>query len=248
MNQRGMNQKAWWRTKSLRARLLVFSLPVSVVLIIAVAKLWTVVIAGGSAGSDFTERNTDALRGDVAALGVFNVVEPAKSHYAAGTLAVLDDHLDEADRQFTEALARTEAPRSCSVRVNLELVKETLGDRAAGAFEGPSAVGWYRSALDVVGAAPTGCFSGSTDADLERRAVLDATVARLNDKIAAASVAPPPPPPPPDAPPPPPPPTAASGSTPAVPDSRLRLNPGVGDPLDRLQQILRDAAAAQNGG
>ena len=247
MNQSRMNQRGWWRTGSLRARLLVFSAPVSVVLIITLAKLWTVVIAGGSAGSDFTERNTDGLRGDVAALSVLNVVEPAKSYYAAGTLAVLDDHLDEADRQFTQALARTEAAGSCAVRVNLELVKETLGDRAAAAFDG-SAVNWYRSALVVVGDAPAGCFTGSTDADLDRRAVLDATVARLNDKIAAASVAPPPPPPPPHAPPPPPPPPTAAGAAPASPDSRLRLNPGVGDPLDRLQQILRDAAAAQNGG
>lgn len=244
-----MNQRGWWRTRSLRARLLVFSAPVSLVTIIALAKLWTVVIAGGSTDSDFAERNTEALRGDVAGLGVLDVIEPAKSHYAAGTLAVLDDHLDDADRQFTQALARTEAPRSCSVRVNLELVKETLGDRAAEGFDGTSAVGWYRSALVVVGDAPAGCFSGSTDADLDRRAVLEATVVRLSDKIAAASVAPPPPPPPPpEAPPPPPPPTSTSGSAPALPDSRLRLNPGVGDPLDRLQQILRDAAAAQSGG
>jgi hypothetical protein len=225
-----------------------FSAPVSVVLIIVLAKLWTVVIAGGSTGSDFADRNGDALRDDVAALGVLNVVEPAKFHYAAGTLAVLDDRLDEADGQFTQALARTDTAGSCSVRVNLELVKETLGDRAANAFDGKSAVDFYRSALVVVGDAPAGCFAGSTDADLERRAVLDATVARLTAKIDAASVAPPPPPPPPGAPPPPPPPSSASGSAPALPDTRLRLNPGVGDPLDRLQQILRDAAAAQNAG
>jgi hypothetical protein len=55
-----MNQRGWWRTGSLRTRLLVFSAPVSVVLIIALAKLWTVVIAGGSTGSDFAEGNADA--------------------------------------------------------------------------------------------------------------------------------------------------------------------------------------------
>jgi hypothetical protein len=31
-------------------------------------------------------------------------------------------------------------------------------------------------------------------------------------------------------------------------DPRLRLNPDSGDSLERLQQILRDAAAAQRGG
>ena len=235
-----------WRTSSPRTRLLVLSAPVSVVLILVLVKLWSVVIAGGSAASDFAERNTDALRGDVSALSVLNVVEPAKSHFAAGTLAVLDDRLVEADGEFTQALARTEAARSCPVRVNLELVRETLGDRAAAAFDG-SAVDRYRSALAVVEDAPGGCFAGSTDADQDRRAVLDTTVARLTEKMTAASVAAPPPPPPPAAAPPPPPPPA-SGSAPTGPDSRLRLNPSVGDPLDRLQQILRDAASAQNGG
>jgi hypothetical protein len=28
-------------------------------------------------------------------------------------------------------------------------------------------------------------------------------------------------------------------------EAQLRLNPGAGDPLDRLRQILRDAAAAK---
>jgi hypothetical protein len=244
-----MSERRWWRTASLRTRLLVLSAPVSVVLIVALVKVWSVVIAGGSAATDFTERNTEALRGDVAALSILNVVEPARSHFAAGTLAVLDDRLDKADGEFAQALARTEAARSCPVRVNLELVRETLGDRAAGVFDGKSAVNQYRSALAIVDDSPVGCFTGSTDADPERRAVLDATVARLTAKIEAASVAPPPPPPPPPpgsppaAPPPP-----ASGSAPTEPDARLRLNPGVGDPLDRLQQILRDAASARNGG
>ena len=242
-----MSVRRWWRTSSRRTRLLVLSAPVSLVLILALVKLWTVVIAGGSAASDFAERNTDALRGDVSALSVLNVVEPANSHFAAGTLAVLDDRLDEADGEFAQALARTEDARSCPIRVNLELVRETLGDRAAEAFDG-SALNRYRSALAIVEDAPGGCFEGSADADLDRRAVLDTTVARLTAKIAAASVAPPPPPPPPPVAAPPPPPPPASGSAPTEPDSRLRLNPSVGDPLDRLQQILRDAASAQNGG
>ena len=242
-----MSQRRWWRTGSVRTRLLVLSAPVSLALIVTLVKLWTVVIAGSAAAANFDERNTDALRGDVAALSVLNVVEPARSHFAAGTLAVLDDHLDVADGEFAEALERTDAARSCPARVNLELVKETLGDRAAEVFDGRGAVARYRSALAIVEGAPVGCFTGSVDADPERRAVLDTTVARLNDKIDAASAAPPPPPPPPPAAPTQPPPPQASGSAPADPDVRLRLNPGVGDPLDRLQQILRDAAAAQNG-
>ncbi|GAB7066940.1 hypothetical protein H7J06_21215 [Mycobacterium hodleri] len=243
-----MSQRAWWRRGSLRTRLLVASAPVSLLLVVVLLKLWTVVVAGGSAPADFAARDADALRGDVSTLSIADVVEPTRTRFAAGTLAVLEDRLTDADGQFALVLAGTDAAASCPVRVNLELVRETLGDRAAETFDG-AAVGWYRNALAVVDAAPAGCFTGSTDADPDRRAVLEATAARLNAKIDAVSVAPPPPPPPPPpAAPPPPPPPAASGPGPDEPDQRLRLNPGAGDPLDRLQQILRDAAAAQNGG
>ena len=67
--------------------------------------------------------------------------------------------------------------------------------------------------------------------------------ARLDDKLTAMrTAAPPPPPPPPPAAAPVPPP-AGAGGTPPDTDTGDRLNPGTGDPLERLQQILRDAAA-----
>jgi hypothetical protein len=233
---------------SARTRLLLFSAPVAVVLLLAVLKLTSVVIAGESAGSHFADRDADALRGDVAVLSFLNVVQPEKAAFAAGDLAVLDDRLEDADRQFSAALALTEPSESCPVRTNLEFVRETTGDRAASVFDTGSALTWYRNAQAIVDEAPDGCFAGSTDPDEQRRDLLDGAVARLNGKIDAALAASPPPPPPPPggAPPPPPPPAAAATTT--EPDGRLRLNPRSGDPFDRLQQILRDAAAAQNGG
>ncbi len=229
-----------------RRRLLVYSAPVVVVVLVVLVKLWSVVIAGGSAVSDFDRRDSDALRGDVDTLRVLDVVEPEKAHLAAGGLAVLDDRLDDADRQFAEALAQTEPAGSCPVRVDLELVRETLGDRAAARLDGDSAVTWYRGARDVVQHAPDGCFTGNTDPDEQRRAVLDDAAARLDAKIAAVPASPPPPLPPPRAAPPPPPPPSPT-STGTAPEGQLRLDPGAGDPLDRLRQILQDAAARGAG-
>jgi hypothetical protein len=231
----------WWRSGPARLRqrrrLLVFSAPVAVLLVVMIVKLLSVVIAGGSAASAFTERDDEGLRRAVDSLTVFNVIEPAKAPFAAGSLAVLDNRLEEADRLFSESLARTD---SCAARVNLGLVRETLGDRAAAALDGRTAVDYYVGARTVVEQAPQGCFAGNTDPDPQRQVVRNEALARLNQKIDAMQVGPPPPPPPaPEATAAPPPPAAPGGTT-TQDDSQLRLEPGT--PMERLQQILRDAA------
>jgi hypothetical protein len=236
-----------YRRLRLRRRLLVFSAPAALLLVVALLKLCSVVIAGSLAPTDFAQKDTGALRTEVATLNTLNVVEPAKAFFAAGDLAVLDGRLEDADAQFSEALARTPPAASCSARVNLELVRETLGDKAVGVLDVETAVARYRGALTAVNDAPAGCFAGNADPDPDRRVVRDQAAARLNGKIDDLRLAPALPPAVAAAPPPPPPPPAGE----PAPDERaprLRLNPDSGDPLQRLQQILRDAAAAQNGG
>jgi hypothetical protein len=228
----------------LRHRLLVYSAPVAVLMLIAIIKLASVGMAGRSAAVDYAERNAGGLRGDVSALNAMNVVEPAKAYFASGALAVLDGRLRDADEQFSRALAHTDPSQSCPVLVNLELVRETLGDRAVGEFDTTTAVARYVDALKIVDDAAPGCFANNGDSDEQRRAVRNGASGRLKDKIAAARTAAPPPlrAPAPAGPPPPP---SPAGSAPDDRDTELRLNPGSGDPLDKLQQILRDAAAAR---
>ncbi|MGZ5376842.1 MAG: hypothetical protein ACXWD8_02120 [Mycobacterium sp.] len=239
-----MTALTWWRTGParlrLRRRLLVFSAPVALLLVVVIVKSLSVVIAGDSAASAYTERDDAGLRRAVDSLTVLNVIEPAKAYFAAGSLAVLDNRLEEADRQFSESLARTEPAESCAARVNLQLVRETLGDRAAAVLDRRTAVAQYVRARTIVEQAPPGCFAGNADADTQRQVLRDDALRRLNAKIDAAQVAPPPPPPPPGATATPPPP-AQSGGTSTETDAQLRLEPGT--PLDQLQQILRDAAA-----
>ena len=226
-----------------RRRLLLLSTPAALIVLIVIAKLVSAVAAGNAAAAGYAERDRGALRTAVGTLTVLNVVDPGKTSFAAGALAVLDNRLPDADRQFTDSLSRTAAAESCPVRVNLELVRETMADRAVAAFDGRTALSQYLSARAVVEQAPQGCFAGNTDPDLRRQALRRDTVPRLDAKINAARIPPPPPPPPPppaEAAPPPPP--SRSAPTTGEPDPSLRLNPGGGAPLDRLQQILRDAA------
>jgi len=224
----------------LRRRLLLGSAPVVAAALIVAAKLASVAVIGESAVSDYTNRDTAALSTDVAILRQFNVVEPARTAYAAGALAVLENRLRDADREFSQALARTEPDESCPARVNLELVRETLGDRAAASADHDTAVRQYTAAKDAVTHAPVNCFAGNADGDPQRRQIRAEALPRLDAKLTAAGQPPTAPPPPrPEAPPPAPPPAAGSAtSTPPPP----LPPPDRGDPLRGLQQILRDAA------
>ena len=100
----------------------------------------------------------------------------------------------------------------------------------------------------MVAQAEAGCFAANNDDDLDRRALRNDAAPRLDAKIEALRGAP-----------------AAAAATAAAggrrrtataariecirsdADTSLRLNPGGGDPLDRLRQILQDAAARGGG-
>jgi hypothetical protein len=226
----------------LRRRLLLFSAPVAVVALVVPVKLVSVVVAGDSAVSNFAHRDADALRGDVSVMSKLNVVEPAKAPFAAGTLAVLDDRLADADAHFSEALTHTSREQSCPVLINLELVRERQGDVDAWENRPDAARDRYRSALALIESAPAGCFEANSDPDPERRAVRNDSAPRLKAKLVGLTAPPPPPPAQPVAPPP-----QAPAPAPVLPEpdslrDALRLDPAAGDPLDKLQQVLRDAA------
>lgn len=195
----------------LRRRALLFSAPVVLILLLIACRLaWT------------------GLAEDAAA-----------QRFSAGVAAARDDRLVEAEEDFVSVLDRVDDGRSCALRVDLVLVRETLGDRAVADAEADDAREHYRRAREVVEQAPRGCFAENTDADPGRREVRAQSAARLDAKIAALSQPLPPAPPPPAGAPPPLTTTPGSASTPDV--QERRLNPDEGDPLDRLGDILRGA-------
>ncbi|KUI25910.1 hypothetical protein AU196_08150, partial [Mycobacterium sp. IS-1742] len=181
-----------------RRRLLLWSAPLTLAVVLLAVKLLSVVFAGNAAVRDYADRDAESLATDAAILGVVNVIEPAKAPFVQGTRAVLERRLDEADVLFDEALARTPAEQSCPVRVNLALVRERRGDDAAFIGRNADARDLYTRALGVVGQAPADCFAGNSDPDEQRRAVRADAAARLQAKIDGLRDAPPiaPPPPP----------------------------------------------------
>ncbi|TRW86373.1 hypothetical protein FK535_07920 [Mycolicibacterium sp. 018/SC-01/001] len=229
------------RLRSRRRLLLWSALPSALALAVAGA-LIIVVMTGRSAQQNFASGATGALADDVAVLQTLGVIEPATTHVTAGTLAVREDRLADADAEFSTALADSAGEGSCPVRVNLELVRERQGDVAAWEARLDDARERYAAALAVIDDAPPGCFAGDDDPDADRRAVRADAAARIAAKLQnLGTVAP-------NAPPPPPPSAAAAPAPPVggapVPESpqTRRLDPGRGDPLDALQRILTDAA------
>jgi hypothetical protein len=228
-----------------RRRLVVFSAPIALVALVAAIKMISVVVAGNLAVSNYRDGDADALHRDASTLHALNVIEPAKAPFAQGTAAVLQGRLDEADARFSEALSLTDAGQSCPVLINLELVRERQGDIDGWEGRRDQARDRYRSALTIVSGAPRDCFEHNTDPDAERRAVRNDAAPRLAAKLAGLDTAAPPPPaaqPPPPPPPPSAPPPVAGATDPEGQPGELRLDPGSGDPTDKLRQILQDAA------
>jgi hypothetical protein len=203
---------AWWRRGPsrlrLRRRLLVFSAPIGLLLLVAIVKIISAVITSNAAVSDFAHHDIDALRNDVSALSALNIIEPGEVSFIGGDLAVLEGKLDDAESRFADALVRTDSADSCPVRVNLELVRETQGDLAARNGDKARAEERYNSALAVISAAPAGCFQNNADPHPDRRRVRSDAAARVADKIKTLHLPPAPPPAPPSTVNPPPPPTS----------------------------------------
>ena len=173
----------WWRSGPPRLRprrrLLVFSTPVAVLLVVAIVKLLSVVIAGDSAVSAYTERDDGAL---ARRRWIRSPCSTSSSPPRPTSPPAASRCSTTVSRRRTPSSRKPgahEPAESCAVRVNLELVRETLGDRAAAALDTRTAVAQYLSARTIVEQAPQGCFAGNSDLDPQRRTLRNDAVPRL---------------------------------------------------------------------
>jgi hypothetical protein len=225
-----------------RTRLYLYSAPVCVLVLMISVKLISVVVLGDSARSHFVSHDIDALDSDVSLLQIVDVIEPGTTAFAAGNRDVLTGRLPDAERRFAEALTHTD---SCDVRINLVLVRETLGDLGFRDGERSEAVRGYQEALTAAQEAPPNCFAGNDDADEQRRGVRADTVPRLQRKLALITGPAVAPPPPPAAAPAAPPPVGAPVPDPSLaqPDEPEPGRLGTGTPEDLLRKLLDEANA-----
>jgi hypothetical protein len=141
-----------------RSRLLLGGLPFVLVALLAAAKLLGMNAYAQEAIVAFDGKDAAGVASGAAGMGFLDVVETHKSHFAAGDAAVVAGDWTRARAEFEEALRRTGADDECTVRVNLVLTIEKLGDAARDAGDTAKAGMLYRDGEAVAEAAPQGCF------------------------------------------------------------------------------------------
>ncbi len=151
----------------LRRRLVWWSLPVVVLMLLVATKLLSMVAFGEDALRSYTAGNITGTQDAADHLSWLNVIEPHKAPFARGDARVLAGDFAGARAAFEEALAL--APKnsveSCQIRVNLVLSLEKLGTAATQAGRTAEAQAFRGRLEEVVAQAPQGCFQGDAQND-----------------------------------------------------------------------------------
>jgi hypothetical protein len=151
----------------LRRRLVWWSLPVVVVMLLVAAKLFATVAFGEDAVRSYAAGNITGTQDAADHLAFGNVIEPHKAPFALGDARVLAGDFAGARAAFEEALtlAPKDSMESCQIRVNLVLSLEKLGTAASQAGRTAEAQTFRARLEEVVAQAPQGCFQGDAQND-----------------------------------------------------------------------------------
>lgn len=146
-------------------KLLLASAPVALVAVVVAVKLLSLPISAGQAQDAFDGGQGERTLKAGQAMGVLNMVERWKAHFAQGDGHVLRGDFLAAQEQFVAALDLVPANESCKVRVNLVLTLEKLGEAKDKAGDPASARALYAQGSDVIAQAPRDCFTPNSESN-----------------------------------------------------------------------------------
>ncbi|UQN15935.1 hypothetical protein [Gulosibacter sp. ACHW.36C] len=165
------------RRRHLRRRLMLWSLPLAIALLLVSAKLISQHVIAQTALSQYSQTEYEGSLNTSGQLKFVNVVEPWKPFYNMGTNYLRLDALAEAQEQFHSALDLASPAEQCPIRANLAIAIEREGDLALEAEDVQTAVAKYQEALTVLEEADASCeFSTSN------RSITDSD-ARITEKL-----------------------------------------------------------------
>lgn len=170
-----------------RRKLLLWTSPAIVVAAVVALKLLSMPIAAGQAVTAYDASNASRTVHAGQAMGVLNMVERYKSHFALGDGYVLRGDFEQARREFATALELVPDGESCKVRVNLVLSLEKLGEAKEKAGDTASAMDFYAEGSHTVVEAPRDCFTPASPNNSEGEGdELRDAAKRLQEKQAAS--------------------------------------------------------------
>lgn len=163
--------------KQKRKKLLLYSLPGIVVVILIAIWLLTPTILTSQASTAFEKHDYVKANSKVSGLSFLNLIEPYKAYYNQGTTLSAKGNREAAIEKFETALAYTEdASAVCLITYNLVLTIEGHGDSAVVKSDATEAVSQYTRALNTL-KVNKDCFK---DEALQKR---------IEEKLAAAEEA-----------------------------------------------------------
>ena len=146
--------------RRLRRRLLGWSLPVVLVVLLVALKLLSMPVFAGLTQWAYADRAYERSTTLSEPLGVANLVEPWVHHFDRGTGYAQIGVLDVARREFGTALelAPDDPTISCVIRTDLVLTIEAQGDAALLELRYDDAEALFLEGAKAIDEAPEGCF------------------------------------------------------------------------------------------
>jgi hypothetical protein len=172
--------------RRLRRRLLLWSAPVVLVVLLVALKLLSLPLFAALAQHSYDGRAYERAASLTEPLGVANLVEPWVHHFDRGTAYAQVGVLDVARDEFLAALdlaPEGDETVSCVIRTDLVLVIEAQGDAALLELRYADAEQLYELGQATVAEAPEGCFRPPEDPQQpDTSQPLDEAQGRLGEK------------------------------------------------------------------
>lgn len=129
--------------------------------------------------SSFDSGDHAGAADEFAANDRLNWFEPWVASFDEGAARHADGELERAVELYTEALEDVPPEEECTVRINLALAEETLGDTAATDGDPEAAVDHWQAGIDALAAGDCPAHSGRGEEQTDDAAAVDR---RLRDK------------------------------------------------------------------
>ncbi|OBA95246.1 tetratricopeptide repeat protein [Mycolicibacterium fortuitum] len=166
----------------LRRKLLLWSTPVLVLLLVLAVKVASVGILGNKLPRQFAARDDAAMQSTLEWIDVGNIGRGFREQFAQGNLLMLRGDVSGALEQFRAA--HEKAPGACPPRGNYALVAETLSDHELKQGHFTKAREILTPAVHAANDDPA-CFTTFPSASADVRAFVGETPERLYNKLAA---------------------------------------------------------------